>query len=156
MPTTIHTIAARTALLAGTVFLIGCGEQNVDNIQAIDDCPNVKLICFRVENASDLDFRSFVVSFDGQYESFGPLLAGAVSDYRSVGSAYRYAFTEAFSGERRFILQPIDFVGEQHLSPGTYTYRYFASALEEPRTKGDWRLDRYVEVRLVVVDKSGE
>ena len=131
-----------------------CDLHSGDHQKAPVTCPNPELICIRVENSSDISFESFQVNFDGQTESFGPLAAGSVSEYRDISAAYRYAYTEALSGDRRFILQPIDFVGEKHLPPGTYTYRYSVGLLDEPKIKDDWRLDGYMSVRLIVIDKE--
>ena len=75
--------------------------------------------------------------------------AGAISEYRQVDAAYGYAYTEAFSNERRFILQPIDFLGEKFLKPGAYTYRYTASILDEPIVRSEWTLHGQMNVQLI-------
>jgi hypothetical protein len=151
-----HRHSICTAILAGAVLLVACSGDAPGNEKLVEKCPNPELVCIRVENASDVKFSSFLVNLNGQEESYGPLTAGAVSEYRNATSAYRYAFTEAFSGERRFILQPIDFVGERQLPPGAYTYRYTADALDEPDVRDNWRLDGYLSVRLVMVHKTDE
>ena len=148
--------AACAAQLTVTILLASAVGGACSKEHVVEQCPSPKLVCIRVENSSDLDFESFRVNFNGQTESYGPLAAGAVSEYRSVGAAYRYAYTEAFSNKRRFVLQPIDFVGERHLLPGAYTYRYMASVLDEPSVKDDWSLDGYLSVRLIAVAETNE
>ena len=135
------------AILLALLFLSGC-----QGVQSGETCSGERHICIRVDNASDFDFESFKVNFSGQMVEFGQVDAGQISAYRKVEVAYRYAATEAFSDERRFILQPIDFVGERTLLPGRYTYRYYVDELDEPRIKGDWSLHGYMSVRLVVDD----
>jgi hypothetical protein len=76
----------------------------------------------RVENASQSDFSSVRVVFPSEDVSYGALPAGATSEYESVAEAYRYAYVEVMIGERRVVLQPIDYVGETLLGPGRYTY----------------------------------
>jgi len=45
-----------------------------------------------------------------------------MSEYRQVALAYGYAYVSAMvDGEKR-VLQPIDYVGEEPLAPGDYTY----------------------------------
>lgn len=103
----------------------------------------------RVENTSNIDFDSFDVHFPDQVEKFGRLRAGQISAYRKIERAYSYAYTEAFSGERRFVLQPIDFVGETFVPAGIYTYRFSVDALDEPEVSRDWVLHGYMHVTLI-------
>ena len=128
----------------------GCYGAAFKTAQADEECPNSGFVCVRVENSTELDFQSFQVNFNGQTVSYGRLPAGAISEYRKVNAAYRYAYTEGLSGERRFILQPIDFVGERHLRPGAYTYKYTVSVLDKPEIRDDWRLDGYLSSELIV------
>lgn len=133
---------------------MGCYGNPDGGSQQAAECPNPGNVCIRIENSSEYSFQSFHVNFEGQMVPFGPLTPGATSGYRKVDAAYRYAFTEAFSDGRRFVLQPIDFVGEQYLEPGAYTYRYTVSPLDEPMVKGDWKLDGYLDVQLIAVDNG--
>lgn len=54
---------------------------------------------------------------------FGPLRAGAVSSPRPVPGARRFAHVDVTTREESYTLQPYDFVGEQPLPAGEYTYR---------------------------------
>lgn len=76
----------------------------------------------RVANESNVRFDRVVVTFPGQVEDYGAVNAGAVSAYRQVGEAYRYAHIEVIIGERALVMQPIDYVGESLLTSGRYTY----------------------------------
>lgn len=76
----------------------------------------------RVANRSQSNFTSVRVVFPSEEVSYGAVAAGAASAYESVERAYRYAQIEVFIGERRLVMQPIDFVGETLLEAGRYTY----------------------------------
>lgn len=79
----------------------------------------------RVRNAGAVDFDEVRVFFPDRPDeavSYGPVKKGAVSDYKSVGRAYRYAHIEAVAGGRQFVLRPMDYVGEEELPPGRFTY----------------------------------
>jgi hypothetical protein len=79
----------------------------------------------RVRNASTVDFgevRVFFPDDPAAAVSYGAVKAGAASDYKPVGRAYRYAHIEATAGEREFVLRPIDYVGEAELPAGRFTY----------------------------------
>ena len=42
--------------------------------------------------------------------------------YRSFDTAYNYAYIQIFIDDKEFKLQPIDYVGEQPLGIGNFTY----------------------------------
>lgn len=113
-----------------------------------DKCPTDTQLCIRVKNTTNIDFDSIDVHFPDQVEKFGGLSAGQQSDYRKIERAYRYAYTEALSGERRFVLQPVDFVGENYLQPGLYTYHYSVNEMDEPVVTDEWTLHGYMGVKL--------
>jgi hypothetical protein len=92
----------------------------------------------RVENASAIDFSSTTIGFPSETEQYGAVPAGGRTDYRPVSRAYRYAFAEVEAAGRRYVLQPIDYVGEELLDSGSYTY----SLDVDPQTGG-------VSLRLV-------
>lgn len=75
-----------------------------------------------IQNKSTVDFDRVVVSFPGQTEDYGAVGSGGQSGYRTVEMAYRYAYIEAYVGEKKYILQPIDYTGETLLETGHYTY----------------------------------
>ena len=81
------------------------------------------MIEIRVHNASDMDFDRVRVVFPERNEvDYGRLARGALSAFRATGHAYRYAHIDVRVGDRHYSLEPIDYVGEQPLTPGRYTY----------------------------------
>lgn len=87
-----------------------------------DDRDEVRI---RLKNTSDQAYtESFVASgvalVDGTF--FGTIAPGAYSEYKTVAKAYGIAYIRfvADGTERKLI--PIDYVGEQPLKPGKYTY----------------------------------
>ena len=105
-------------------------------------------VYLRAHNASEIDFDSLTVKFPNQTEEFGALAAGKASDYRLIDGAYRYAYAEARHADRLYVLQPIDFVGESYLRPGTYTYHFEVQVVEEPLSGPDQPIHGYMEVTV--------
>lgn len=59
----------------------------------------------------------------GQVIDFEPVAAGAYTGYQEVGEVYRFGHIEAHGPGVDFVLRPYDYVGEEPLPPGRYTYR---------------------------------
>ena len=95
------------AVLAGTLF----------HAQSRSD------IAIRIENASDKTFDRVLVKFPEQDENYGRIRAGAMSPYRTVTKAFRYAYVEIKSRDKVGLLLPVDYTAEPLLGPGRYTYR---------------------------------
>jgi hypothetical protein len=95
----------------------------------------------RVQNAtgSELDaVRVYVPAEAQEPVDFGPVRSGASTGYREVPVAYRYMRTEVSGAAGSFAIQPYDFVGEEPLAEGRYTYRL---GLVESRLTVDLDLD---------------
>lgn len=76
----------------------------------------------RVRNASEVEFGSVVMGFPHETLTYGPMPAGGASAWSAVEEAYRYAaFAVTVDGET-LRLQPIDWVGEEPLDGGRYTF----------------------------------
>ena len=77
----------------------------------------------RVVNASALDFDAVEVAFTGPARALGPVAAGDASAYEPFDTAYRYGYVRVETEAGEFVLQPVDYVGEEPLAPGRYTFR---------------------------------
>lgn len=62
------------------------------------------------------------VRFPEQEVTYGDIAPGENSSYTDISKAYRYAYVEAIAGDKKVVLQPIDYVGESYLEEGKYTY----------------------------------
>jgi hypothetical protein len=90
-------------------------------------------VYLRVHNASKQDFDS--VRVDGI--EFGALRVGADSPYKAAeGCEYHYGLMQVTSGTRRFMVFPIDFIGETPLSPGYYTHALTTVPSSDPTVPG--------------------
>ncbi|MEM1117878.1 MAG: hypothetical protein AAF845_09690 [Bacteroidota bacterium] len=79
-------------------------------------------VFLRVENASALDFSSVAVGFTRDDANFGAVGAGQTSDYHAFETAYRYGGVTAEAGGETYEIIPVDFVGEDPLAAGLYTF----------------------------------
>ena len=113
-------------LFSLTVFSLGC----VGNL--FDSDKSVKI---RIQNSSEFELENIRVSFPDEEVSYGTLGSSEVSSYQEVNKAYRYAYIESEINGERAVLQPIDYVGEDFLDSGKYTYKlsvYGESGQAEP------------------------
>ena len=76
----------------------------------------------RVRNASTLDYANVVIGFPHQTETYGAVMSGQETPYRTIELAYRYAQITVVIEDEVLILQPVDYVGEEPLGKGSYTY----------------------------------
>jgi hypothetical protein len=77
----------------------------------------------RIKNASQMDFDRVRVVFPDRVEvDYGPVAKDGFSDFHGTSRAYRYVQLRVKAGDQEFVLTPMDFVGEQELAPGRYTY----------------------------------
>ena len=77
----------------------------------------------RIRNESGLDFRHVQARFPETGETdYGAVPNGSASAYHGTTRAYRYAQVVAKTGDKELSFQPMDYVGEQDLAPGRYTY----------------------------------
>ncbi|MEQ8524617.1 hypothetical protein [Gracilimonas sp.] len=91
----------------------------------IFDTDKDKDVQIRIENSSEYTLENIRVSFPEEEVSYGTLDPADSSDYRKVKKAYRYAYIESEIDGQKAVLQPIDYVGEDYLEAGTYTYQLF-------------------------------
>ena len=77
----------------------------------------------RIKNDSNLDFdRVRVLLPDEPEVDYGPVPKGGVTAFRTTSRAYRYAGFSVKAGKEELSLQPIDYMGEQELPAGRYSY----------------------------------
>lgn len=95
-------------------FLAGCGSTGLN-----DDPDDILL---RVMNKSNTDFSSVLVSFPEAEGNYGGVSAGQTSEYQKYSMAYNYGYVEVKAGGETYRIQPIDYVGEDPLENGHYTY----------------------------------
>jgi hypothetical protein len=92
----------------------------------------------RIENDSPNAFTSVAVMFPEDEVDYGAVAANKVSDYRKVSVAYRYARIDVRIGSTELRIQPRDYMGEEPLAPGRYTYSlYFIDGYLQLELKRD-------------------
>lgn len=79
-------------------------------------------VAIRVANNSSFAFDRVDVVFPEDEVSYGAVPAHFASGYHTVETAYRYAYIEVEIDGEELRIQPIDYVGEEPLEPGRYTY----------------------------------
>src|SRR5690242_1201178 len=72
----------------------------------------------RIVNASDVDFADVVVG--GLH--YGNIEHGQVTGYQRWETAYRYSSVSLSAADKTYTLQPIDYVGENPLGSGRFSY----------------------------------
>lgn len=97
------------------VFAFGsCGLH--ESVDKTDD------IFLRIENISETDFSSVKISYPESGVVYSDVVSGQTSDYKKVVNAYRYGRVEVVAGNDVYLLQPFDYLEEEILGPGRYTY----------------------------------
>jgi len=102
----------RIILLLLTITLVtGACEDRDDKITGVN---------IRVKNDANFNFNKVQVgSEDKIHENVAP---GKYSEYLEYERAYKYAYIKIEGDSTNYVAQPIDFVGEDTLSIGFYTY----------------------------------
>jgi len=101
-------------LLAATLLLVAAG---CDTTSTEGD------VQIRIENVSAVDFSDVEVGFDETSRSLGAVPAGGASAYGAFDVAYRYGYVRAETAAGPLVLQPTDYLGEELLDAGRYTFR---------------------------------
>ena len=83
----------------------------------------------RIKNISQFEYFDVKVNTSGGENFYGTIKSNEYSDYNKFEFAYSYAFVELKIDEDTFTLQPIDYVGEEMLNSGKYTYEIDATSV---------------------------
>lgn len=117
----------RTLILTSLLMVIfsACGKNSIRNcdehsVSSCSEDPTKTNI--RIKNNSKYNFCNVVFDPSSGPVNCGILKKGKTTCYRSFDTAYSIAYIQLFIGDKEFMLQPFDYVGEQPLGVGNFTY----------------------------------
>jgi hypothetical protein len=122
---TIKSISFFSITLIFLLNISSCKKDSLKNCNehSVSDCnEDSTKINIRIHNLSDYDFCNVVLDPSQASTNYGIIEKNQSTCYRSFDLAYNYAYVQLFIGEKEFVFQPIDYVGEQPLSTGSHTY----------------------------------
>lgn len=82
----------------------------------------------RIFNNSTVVFDSVLVNSPGGKHIYHQITPGSSSEYKEYKFLYNYAYLEVYYNNQLLKLQPIDYVGEEKLRSGNYSYRITINA----------------------------
>ncbi|MXV51104.1 hypothetical protein GS399_09000 [Pedobacter sp. HMF7647] len=115
-----------------TILFSACKKKNEAPASGIN---------IRIENKSSYQFDNVLVWAGDVKNNYGSIKPGQTSEYKIFNEAYRYAYVKLNVGEKEFILQPIDYVGETPLEAGKYTYQLTVSNYDQSRLNLSYKKD---------------
>jgi hypothetical protein len=74
-------------------------------------------------NSSNSPFDSVIVNSPGGKQVYYNVASGTSSGYKTFSFLYSYAYIEVHFNNQMLKLQPIDYVGEEKLKAGKYSYK---------------------------------
>jgi len=77
----------------------------------------------RISNNSNSSFDSVIVNSPDGKQVYYNVTAGSSSGYKAFDFLYSYAYIEVHFNNQMLKLQPIDYVGEEKLKAGKYSYK---------------------------------
>lgn len=78
----------------------------------------------RIENLSNFALKSVkVIPGGGGQRTYTNIPSGELSGYQSFHYIYEYAFVQVVVGNDTLTIEPIDYVGEEQLFNGFFTYQ---------------------------------
>ncbi|WP_421796483.1 hypothetical protein [Haliscomenobacter sp.] len=108
----------RSMILLMAIFLmLGCQKE-----KETETAVPTEGILIRIENNSKYTFKDIKVVIDEE-KLYGTLSPREKSNYQAFSMAYRYAYIELKIRNKLYVLQPIDYFGEEKLKEGKYTYQ---------------------------------
>lgn len=101
-------------LLLLSLSLFSCQKDDQDVV------PSQLLL--RIKNATTYQFDELYVDTSKGENLYGTLKANSTSGFKEFEAAYLYAYVKLKIQGHEFVILPIDYVGEQLLTKGKYTY----------------------------------
>nr|WP_294904394.1 hypothetical protein [uncultured Lacibacter sp.] len=86
----------------------------------------------RINNKSALFYDSVIVNSPGGKQVYYNVAANSYSGYKPFNFLYHYAYIEVHFNNQLTKLQPIDYVGEEKLNPGKYSYELMVLLSSQP------------------------
>lgn len=93
---------------------LACGKK--------DDIIDFDTVSIRITNQSSVEFLQVEVKSGSGENTYTGIQPGKSSGYKPFEEAYRYGYIRAKTAIGEFTIQPFDYVGEQTLVPGKYSY----------------------------------
>ena len=119
-----------------SLSLLSCKKKTCSakcEVHTISDCgEDVSKTNIRIKNISDYYLCNVVLNPYNKETNCGALNPMETTCYRAYDIAYSYAYVQIHIGEKEFIMQPIDFVGEQPLGVGRFTYLVDIADFNDP------------------------
>ncbi len=117
----------RTLMLTSLLMFIfsACKKNSIKNCtqHAVSECTEDSTKTnIRILNNTKYDFCNVVLDPVSGPVNCGIVKKGETTCYRSFDTAYNYAYIRFYIGDKEFKLQPIDYVGEEPLGVGKFTY----------------------------------
>lgn len=118
-------------LISSIIILLTNCQSNEGNIQ------------IRLKNSSNFDYKNTYIHAGLDEHAFGDLAAGDYSEYHDFKSAYSYTYVQLEIDNKTFVIQPIDYVGEEELDSGKFTYTISIDTSKMVNHKPNNRNDYY-------------
>jgi len=77
----------------------------------------------RLENATGVELTDVTFASDHDPLTFDRIAPGARTPYTEVEHSYSYGFLRVTANGGVYTIQPIDYVGEEEIGPGRFTFR---------------------------------
>lgn len=115
------------------LVLLSCEKEDVGSL--------VIPIQIRILNQTPYDLENITVDTSGGVNSYDDVKSLTYSSYKTFDFAYAYPFIAADINGKRFVFQPIDFVGETKYVAGKYTYVLHIADFERGILSVNWIRD---------------
>ncbi|HEU4451917.1 MAG TPA: hypothetical protein VFR81_02620 [Longimicrobium sp.] len=77
----------------------------------------------RLENATQLELTNVTFSSGHDPIDFDRIAPGDRTEYVEVERSYSYGYLKVTANGGEYTMQPIDYVGEEEIGPGRFTFR---------------------------------